>query len=247
MAETFLALFAAHLLADFVLQTSWIVQRKKRLEILLLHAAIVGLVTTVAIGGTGRDAMIAIGAITLTHLAMDGLKAHKLPDQLWAFVLDQAVHILVVLGVSAWVPELAAQGWWSQMPGDGQALYYAGLVVLSGLIAAVPLGGILIGQIVRSLSQTQNLTTPIGGMANAGRYIGWLERTLTLLLVLISQPEGIGFLLAAKSILRFGDIKTDTDRSQAEYVIIGTFLSFGWGLLAALLTQAALRYYWHQG
>lgn len=248
MAETFLALFAAHLLADFVLQTDWIAQHKKRFDILLAHAAMVGAVAILAIGMSNWDATGAIGVITLTHLAMDALKTHKLPpDRLWAFALDQGVHILVVFGVSLWMPGLAAQGWWALMPGDDQALYYAALVLLSGLIAAVPLGGIVISLIVKPLFPVTGKKAPIGGMANAGRYIGWLERGLTLLLVLIKQPEGIGFLLAAKSILRFGDIKNDHDRSQAEYIIIGTFMSFGWGLLAAILTQTALPLWWPQG
>jgi hypothetical protein len=64
-----------------------------------------------------------------------------------------------------------------------------------------------------------------------------------MLLVLIDQPTGIGFLIAAKSILRFGEIKEASQRKTAEYIIIGTFLSFGWALLIAVLTQKALKYW----
>ena len=48
-----------------------------------------------------------------------------------------------------------------------------------------------------------------------------MERILVMLLVLMEQPNGIGFLIAAKSILRFGEIKDANQRKVAEYIIIG--------------------------
>jgi len=62
-------------------------------------------------------------------------------------------------------------------------------------------------------------------------------------LILINQPAGVGFLITAKSILRFGDVKESHQRKLTEYVIIGTFLSFGWGLLIATITQLALKHW----
>ena len=89
----------------------------------------------------------------------------------------------------------------------------------------------------------------IKGLEKGGLYIGWLERSLVMLLLLINQSAGIGFLLAAKSILRFGEIKNTQQRKVAEYIIIGTFLSFGWALLISVLTRQAVQHwlpnYWH--
>jgi hypothetical protein len=62
-----------------------------------------------------------------------------------------------------------------------------------------------------------------------------------MLLLLIGQPNGIGLLMAAKSVLRFGEIKDPNQRKVAEYIIIGTFLSFGWALLISVLTQCVLK------
>jgi hypothetical protein len=81
------------------------------------------------------------------------------------------------------------------------------------------------------------------GWHKGGQYIGWLERILVMLLVLMEQPNGIGFLIAAKSILRFGEIKDASQRKVAEYIIIGTFLSFGWALLISVFTQKAIKYW----
>lgn len=41
MIETFAALLFAHVLADFVFQTNWITDNKRRPQVLLLHALIV--------------------------------------------------------------------------------------------------------------------------------------------------------------------------------------------------------------
>jgi hypothetical protein len=68
--------------------------------------------------------------------------------------------------------------------------------------------------------------------------IGLLERALIFLFVLTGQTAAIGFLIAAKSILRFGEVQDD--RRAAEYVIIGTLASFAWALAAAQATLAAL-------
>ena len=64
-----------------------------------------------------------------------------------------------------------------------------------------------------------------------------------LLLVLAGELTAIGFLVAAKSILRFGDIQGAEERKLTEYVIIGTFMSFGWAMLTALATRAALLHH----
>ena len=76
------------------------------------------------------------------------------------------------------------------------------------------------------------------GIRRMGKYIGWLERTLSITFVLLGHYNGIGFILAAKSILRYGEIKNEDDRKLAEYVIVGTLLSFS----LALMLGAAMRW-----
>jgi hypothetical protein len=48
--------------------------------------------------------------------------------------------------------------------------------------------------------------------------------------------EGIGFLIAAKSIFRFGDIKESEGLKLTEYFMIGTLLSFGMAIFTGLAT-----------
>lgn len=51
-----------------------------------------------------------------------------------------------------------------------------------------------------------------------------------------NQPLGVGFLITAKSILRFGTAARD--QKTAEYVIIGTLASFARAFLVAEATRA---------
>ena len=68
--------------------------------------------------------------------------------------------------------------------------------------------------------------TPTLYLPNAGTLIGYLERVLILTFILIDQFAAIGFLLAAKSIMRFGSASGSNHRKLTEYVIVGTLSSF---------------------
>lgn len=74
-------------------------------------------------------------------------------------------------------------------------------------------------------------------LQNAGKYIGILERVLIFVFILTNHFEAVGFLLAAKSIFRFGDLKEAHDLKLTEYVLIGTLLSFGIAIVTAMLAQ----------
>ena len=68
---------------------------------------------------------------------------------------------------------------------------------------------------------------------NAGALIGNLERMLAMAFVLIGQYEAVGFIIAAKSLLRF----KETDTAKTEYVLAGTLLSFGIATVLGLMVK----------
>ena len=76
---------------------------------------------------------------------------------------------------------------------------------------------------------------------NAGKYIGMLERLFVFTFVITGNWEAIGFLLAAKSVFRFGDLKESKDRKLTEYILIGTLLSFGLAIATGLLINELLK------
>jgi hypothetical protein len=80
-------------------------------------------------------------------------------------------------------------------------------------------------------------------LANAGKYIGILERLFVFVFILTNHWEGVGFLIAAKSVFRFGDLKKSKDRKLTEYILIGTLLSFGLAIITALATLYLIKSY----
>jgi hypothetical protein len=72
-------------------------------------------------------------------------------------------------------------------------------------------------------------------LAKAGRYIGILERLFIFIFVITNHWQAIGFLLAAKSVFRFGDLTASKDRRLTEYVLIGTLFSFGLAVFVGVL------------
>ena len=170
------------------------------------------------------------------------------------FTLDQLLHIAVLMlltfcfGSNPWPPLY----WLAHF---GINTYATTLWLACGLILAVWVGGVVVGIMVRpyhAKSAHQN-SGPRGrpGLANAGRTIGRLERFLIFIMVLAGQYAAIGFLIAAKSILRFRDITSDDNnsssnsRKEPEYVLIGTLLSLAWVVaisIAAIHVRPYLMY-----
>lgn len=239
MTETLLILLAAHVLADFALQPARLLRRKREPGFLLLH---VGIVTAVAALLLGGGPLMLLGMLALTHLAMDAIKAHALPHGLSAFALDQLVHLGVLVGLAAAWPGAAGDGIWHALLGEAAwVAWLRSWVLVTGVLLALPAGGIVIELALQPLTGALGSSDgPERGLPGGGRLIGWGERGLVFVLFLTGAQTAIGFVIAAKSILRFGEISDSRHRRLAEYILIGTFTSFAWALAAAWLTRRGL-------
>ena len=239
MPETFCALLAAYLLGSFVFPGEWMSQRRHAIRHLALRAAVITSASCLLLGTFHWRILL---AILLTLVVMALLRAYALSDSVAPFLLDQCVNLVVLLGLAWHFADAVKVGWWSTgVKPDWSRWYFASLSCVSGIVLCVPAGGVLIAKLTKPF--TVEIRDDIAGLTHGGKYIGWLERILVMLLMLMGQPNGIGFLIAAKSILRFGEIKDASQRKVAEYIIIGTFLSFGWALLITLLTQKAIEHW----
>lgn len=78
-------------------------------------------------------------------------------------------------------------------------------------------------------------------LEDAGRYIGIIERVLVFIFVVTDNWEAVGFLLAAKSIFRFGDLKEGNELRFTEYVLIGTLISFGIAILSGMAYKSLYK------
>jgi hypothetical protein len=226
MIATFTALIFAHVLADFVLQTSAMVKHKSRPGVMALHIAMV-LLTAQAT--TGQIAAPELLALALAHLVIDCIKIYGGFRTLTAFLTDQIGHVATIAAVVFFAPSLWATGVWAALP-----WLLPTMALLTGLIITLMAGQHAIALLMRP--HTMRIRN--NGLRDGGRQIGLLERGLIFLFILANLPIAVGFLIGAKSVLRFGT--ASRDQRTAEYVIIGTLASFGWAILAALATHAAL-------
>lgn len=233
-------LLAAHFLSDFVFQTDAIVRNKtERPQILLLHLAITGLCAYLLIGDFHEWRIPVL--ITATHGLIDLLKIRLTPrriKELPAFIGDQAAHLLVIFAISAfdWKSAGVLAPWWEN---HNPASYLKTLAFITGIIATTQWSGILIAKALPKMLETDRLALQADtGFQKAGRYIGYLERILLLIFVLSGQLAAAGFLIAAKSVLRFQ--KANEDRKQTEYILLGTLFSFTLGIAIAYATQSLL-------
>lgn len=226
MIETFTALLFAHTLADFLFQTNWINANKRHFGVMLVHAAIV-LVTAQAV--LGRVDAPELLFLALAHLIIDCIKTYGNFRSFTAFLADQSAHLATVATAAFYAPYLWGGGLWADWP----ALLSV-MTLIAGLILTLRAGQFAVGLLMRPHA----IRLRNNGLRNGGQQIGWLERALIFLFILTNQPIGVGFLVAAKSILRFGTAARD--QRTAEYVIIGTLASFAWAIAAALATKGLL-------
>lgn len=232
-----LQLLLAHLLTDFLLQTEkWIIQ-KQRLKIrspfLYIHSILAGLLTYIIVQDWTMWFVPIV--ITLTHFAIDLWKLYKENDSLKYFLLDQFFHLIVLLIV-----------WLVLTENFDQIFPFLQNVIFSEIILSLIIAYLLVifpvGFVIGKATQRwqDEITTEEGNfpsLKKAGRYIGIFERILVLTFILSDNFAAIGFLIAAKSILRFSDKEKNGARKQTEYVLIGTLMSFAITIIIGFLCR----------
>lgn len=213
-------LLLAHILGDFFLQPDQWVAEKERLKLnsnkLYLHVSIhVALVFVLFWSFSVWLPALIIG---ISHFVIDACKLlfQKTSNKRLWFFADQLLHITVI--VSCWLSFY-----------DGASIninfFYntkVWLYIFSALLLTSPTAIIIKVLIARFIPSKGSIS-----LHNAGKFIGILERLLIYIFILTGHLEAVGFLLAAKSIFRFGDLKEGNDLKLTEYVLIGTLLSFG--------------------
>ena len=263
-----LRLLTAHLLTDFILQPKhWVADKnikKIRSVKLLLHVTLTTVVAYV-LSGYYTNWYVPL-VIFITHYFIDLFKIY-VKDSFRYFIIDQLLHILVIiilwLAVEDQWTDCAAL--FSQV--TVKAEFW--LIALAYLFVTWPLG-IIIGkgtqrwrnQIAKEQEKTQikklyktSLEGNIAeaeelaalqeeeqglGLASAGKWIGICERVLILTFVLMHQYTAIGFLMTAKSILRFSEKESNT-QLKTEYVLVGTLVSFSSAAILGVITSYLLK------
>jgi len=226
MIQTFTLLLLAHLLAQIAPLPGDPFLRPLGRAVLFTALAAIGLGTPAPLLALLGLAYAAVGLIEYGATLRWPRPSPR--RRLNGALIRQTLLVSALATLAVTRPGLWAAGAWA-----GQPLVPTIAALASGFLIAVPAGGRAIGLFMAPWADEAPL-----GLKNGGRTIGHLERTLIFLFTLTGQLSAIGLLIAAKSILRFGAVRDDLKLS--EYVIIGTLLSFVWGILTALLTLALM-------
>lgn len=238
------ALLLAHVLADFYLQPGrWIKDRHRhfRSSGLLAHSLVHGGCYLLVLllwnqsygwGWQWSHTFIATFVLALSHYLIDLAKSY-LPNNSRIFVLDQALHLMILLLVWGYYCDSFAA--LSTLWHNFNTPYH--LAVLLAYLWVLKPCSVLIQLLLQSWHAALPGQQAPQTLPAAGHHIGMLERLLILTFVLLEEYAGIGFLLAAKSVFRFGDLTRAHETKLTEYVMLGTLLSVTFSFLPALLLR----------
>ncbi|MBW8358208.1 MAG: DUF3307 domain-containing protein [Weeksellaceae bacterium] len=226
-------LILAHLIGDFILQPNkWVAhkeEKKTASPYLYLHTLVHTALCFLFLWDL--DLWWIATLVGISHFIIDALKLHlqkPKTKRIWFFA-DQALHVSVILMIACYTDQIDMQ-----LLSRPEVLIY----ITGALFLTMPVS-VLIKILLSSWTpvtmehgkmQTDSLT-------NAGKYIGILERLLVFTFIVVNHWEGVGFMIAAKSVFRFSDLAEAKQRKLTEYVLIGTLLSFGIAVLTGILVR----------
>jgi hypothetical protein len=213
-------LLISHFIAHFVFQiNSYANTQSKKKWIskwLYLQGVLAGILTYILVGIWTAWYLPLI--IFISYVLIDGFISNHKDNVRW-FLLDQLIHLSVILGLWILLTDINIMSL-IKVCGPLKSNVKLWVLILSFVIVLWP-SSTLIEKIIEPWRKKE-----FSGLEKAGLWIGCLERILILIFVLLDQFEAIGFLIAAKSIFRFGELTSKKSREEAEYILIGTMISF---------------------
>jgi hypothetical protein len=229
----FIKLILAHLLGDFTLQpNSWVADKenyKLKSKFLYLHVLIHTVLSLIFIWDLQLWWVAVL--VGFTHFIIDAAKLtfqNVKTKKRWFFI-DQLLHILVIGGISFYFQEFSF--------GFLQNQEFL-KIIMAALFLTTP-ASVFIKILLSSWTPAPDgpNTIQTESLSSAGKYIGILERLMVFTFIMVNHWEGVGFMVAAKSVFRFSDLAQAKQRKLTEYVLIGTLLSFGLAVLTGIIIK----------
>lgn len=228
-------LILAHIIGDFILQPStWVLHKetyKHKSKFLYWHI-LVHFGAIIILLQFNFKYWLAFLIIPITHYFIDLIKLNLKPkiNQRQLFGLDQLAHLLVIA--------LVIKIYESYSLNIESLFEPKFLLLITSLLCITKVSSIIMKTIISKwdLSAYDKESS----LADAGTYIGVLERLFVFMFIITNHWEGVGFLIAAKSVFRFGDLSKAKDRKLTEYILIGTLLSFGLAIAFGISYQYIL-------
>lgn len=227
--ELLISQLSAHVIADFYLQSNNFCAVKNEHGAhcwqMYVHILVVFLVSYIF--SSSFSFWWAALVIAISHWILDCLKS-KYYTRPWSFFIDQILHISVIVSMVGVYYHINTRQAHACLNVHHLLYVFGLLVVLKPINIAMREFMSSAKIMVPSVLGTDTIELP-----NAGKWIGVIERLLSYIFVLMGEFEAIGFLIAAKSILRFND----KDVAKSEYVLVGTLLSFASAIVIGMIVK----------
>ena len=223
----------AHLLGDFMFQPDKWIENKNRKTYkskYLYYHVFIHFVLILLILQFDFKYWLALILIPISHYLIDLgklLLKNKIETRK-LFLLDQLLHFLVIFLITKIYFKVQI---------DFSIIFSAKIVLLLTAFLSISYVASVVIKILISKWKQENESTNA-----AGKYIGMMERILVFVFIVLNHWEGVGFLLAAKSVFRIGDLTKSHEVRLTEYILIGTLLSFGIAIGVALAYQKLLKF-----
>ena len=225
--------FLAHFTGDFLLQPHAMVEDKEEQKLaskylyfhVIIHFALI-LVFTWDLT-MWKPALYIAGS----HLVIDALKVslqNENTRRRW-FYIDQLLHLAAISVIWAIYTNVDFSEIFKPAL-NGQTM----LLALSIVFLTTPASA-FVKNFISKWTPGKESEKENRALSDAGMYIGILERLLAFIFIITNHWSALGFLITAKSVFRFGDLRESHNREFTEYILIGTLMSFSIAVLIALL------------
>ena len=255
-SDYFLALLLAHLAGDFVFQSDQLCKLKKEPDIkqrvlgISIHVVIIMLINITVFGFMAKGIpWVVLLIVNFFHwlldmakstiLASTGQTETKPKDKLTIclFIGDQLLHIISIFIAAHVLYSFDVNhylSFYDQLVNGtvtvtkSLTIMKKMLLVLIYLCLATSVSNVIVKMFLSGLRKD------LGADVKTGRYIGGVERILTISIILAGAWQALTVLYGSKTAIRFDQAKDNPD--FAEYYILGTTLS---ALLAVIIAVAA--------
>ncbi|MGB2740363.1 MAG: DUF3307 domain-containing protein [Cognaticolwellia sp.] len=252
--ELLLLMLTAHFVGDFYLQPVHGLKKNdsKKIRKLWPHFlmytllyVIVFLIADLSI----LSIAIATAAISLSHLLSVYWKYYR-ENNLRYFLIDQSMQFSIIIIIWAYLANITIA---QSIAFIEQILTAKNMIItISYLLVCKPASVIISLALKKHTDNLANTSTenPASttdnknenmGLLSAGAWIGYIERCLAISFIFMGQFSGIGFLVATKTIFRFGDLTKNKDMKLTEYMMLGTLLSYA---IALFIGWNAMQLYY---
>lgn len=209
--NSFIVLVIFHVIGDFYLQNDRVAKDKRKINTsMIMHSLIYSIPFIIFSIAHVIDPLLLI-IIIFSHVFIDictvEYKNKYKEREFEFFCIDQFLHLAIIYFCTLFMNVQ------NVVTNQFLVLFLAILILIKPISVFISLA-------FKSIFKNENNTNDL----KIGRYIGYLERIIIFILCGFNSISTIGFVIAAKTLVRYKDINDNQNHFQEKY-LIGTLLS----------------------